>query len=211
MVGIAGGSGVGKSWLAKRLKAALGAEAVRFSLDDFYLDRSHLSPERRARLNFDHPRAVDWKAFAQAMAALGSGEAAKIPCYNFATHCRQRRVRVIEPRPVVVVDGLWLFRNPVILRSFDVRIFLDCPVAVRLARRLERDVQNRERTAQSVREQFMKTVEPMHRRFVAPQKRVADFKFDGEVRSKDLRRVLELIRRMMNPPEPVWPRKNQRN
>src|SRR5579862_2899931 len=106
LIAIVGGSGSGKSWLAEKLAHAFPNEAVRLSLDDFYRDRSHLLPSRRELINFDHPRAIDWKAFESTLELLAQGELVRAPCYNFSTHCRSRRPRLIQPKPIVIVDGL---------------------------------------------------------------------------------------------------------
>ena len=173
LVAIVGGSGSGKTWLAKKLRAALGRKALRISLDDFYLDRSHLSPSRRAKLNFDHPRAIDWVGFEKALRDLRAGRATRIPRYDFSTHCRLPVRRLLHAKPVLLVDGLWLLRRKSLRKLFDFKIFLECPSATRFQRRLSRDLLSRGRTRASIRKQFRTTVEPMHRRFVQDQKRLA--------------------------------------
>src|SRR5262245_32229390 len=123
LVAIVGGSGAGKSWLARKLQTALGSRAVRISLDDFYRDRSHTSPARRANINFDHPRAIDWPAVERAVRDLRSGRTARLPRYDFKTHCRLREENILTPKPVVLIEGLWLLRRPSLRRLFDWRIF----------------------------------------------------------------------------------------
>jgi uridine kinase len=172
-VAIVGGSGSGKTYLARRLQQSLGENAIHLALDDFYLDRSHLTPGRRARLNFDHPRAIDWPLFEKVLRALRRGRGAMVPEYDFATHSRRGARRRLEPCQVVLVDGLWLLRRPSVRRLFSLAVFLDCPAEVRLSRRLERDMASRGRTRKSVIEQFRSTVEPMHRAYVEPQRRYA--------------------------------------
>ena len=174
LVAIVGGSGSGKTWLAEKLQNILGHKAARISLDDFYRDRSHLAPARRAKLNFDHPRAIDWGAFEKAIRALRAGRGARIPQYDFSTHCRLRKGEVLKPAGIILVDGLWLLRNAALRRLFEVKIFMDCPARTRLKRRLARDVESRGRNRPSVQRQFRETVEPMHRRFVLRQARWAD-------------------------------------
>lgn len=173
LVAIVGGSGSGKSWLAAKLSEYLNPSAARLSLDDFYRDRSSLSAARRARLNFDHPRAIDWDSFEQALQHLSAGRAANVPCYDFSTHCRAGE-KLLDFKPILLVEGLWLLRRPAVRRLFAFTIFLDCPPRLRLSRRLERDLLSRGRNAESIRLQFRTMVEPMHRRFVAPQIRYAD-------------------------------------
>ncbi len=171
---IVGGSGSGKSWLAGRLAKRLGGQAVRVSQDDFYLDRAHLSAARRARLNFDHPRAIDWIAFERVLRHLKMGRPTAVPRYDFKTHCRARGLRTLNPAPIILIEGLWLLRKPKIRRLFGLKLFLECASALRLKRRLLRDCRARGRTPVSVLEQFRSTVEPMHERWVAPQARWAD-------------------------------------
>jgi uridine kinase len=174
LVAIVGGSGSGKSWLADKLQSALGHNAGRLSLDDFYRDRSHLSPAQRARINFDKPPAIDWPVFERVLNRCLQWRSTQVPRYDFKTHCRLPRSRVLKPKPIMLVEGLWLLRSPRIRKLFGFRIFLDVPMQLRLRRRLARDVTDRGRSRKSVQDQFRKTVEPMHRKFVDPQARLAD-------------------------------------
>src|SRR6185436_16193427 len=112
LIAITGGSGAGKTWLARELQSALGRRAARISLDDFYRDSSHLSPGRRAAINFDHPRTIDWPTLERALRQLRAGRPARVPRYDFKTHCRVRTQAVLRPRPIVVMEGLWLLRRP---------------------------------------------------------------------------------------------------
>ncbi len=193
LVAIVGGSGAGKSQLAGQLADLLGAEAARLSLDDFYRDQSHLPAGRRAKLNFDHPRAVDWPSVERVLGDWLAGLPALVPRYDFATHCR-RGFRMVQPKPIVLVDGLWLLLRPSLRRLFRLRIFLNCPARIRLARRLARDVEARGRTRASVLEQFRDAVQPMHRRFVAPQARWADVVLKGNWDDREVERLVRRIR-----------------
>jgi uridine kinase len=174
LVAIVGGSGSGKTWLARQLKASLRRRAILLSLDDFYKDCSHLSPIRRARLNFDHPRAIDWPCFERILQKLAAGQPVQAPLYDFRTHSRVRSTRNVKPAGLVLVDGLWLLRRPSVRHLFALKIFIQCPRAKRLRRRLARDLQDRSRSRASVLWQFKTTVEPMHRKYVQPQSRYAD-------------------------------------
>ncbi len=194
LVAIVGGSGAGKSWLAERLETALAGQAARLSLDDFYRDRSHLSPARRARINYDHPRAIDWSALERVLRRVLSGRAARLPCYNFTTHCRGRTTRLLQPKPIILLEGLWLLRRPSLRRLFSLSLFLDCPMPTRLERRLQRDQRSRGRTDASVKQQFRAMVEPMHRRFVAPQARWADVVLPYKRRRHQLERIAAQLR-----------------
>jgi uridine kinase len=191
-----GGSGSGKSWLSEKLQAALGRRAGRLSLDDFYRDRSHLSPLRRSKLNFDNPRAIDWVRFESALRALAANKPAAIPCYDFTSHCRLKRLKWLKPSPIVFVEGLWLLHRPALRRWFALSIYLDCAKPLRLRRRIERDQLSRGRTKTSILEQFRQTVEPMHRMHVAPQKRWATIVL-REPRPADVKQLSERLRRLM--------------
>lgn len=193
LVAVTGGSGSGKTWLIERLASALGRQTVSISADDFYLDRSHLTPVQRARINFDHPRAIDWTAFERALRQIKAGRAAQVPCYDFTTHCRLSRTRTVQPRRVVLVDGLWLLRRRSFRRLIDLAIFIDCPVRIRLRRRIERDLEGRGRSRASIQAQFRKHVEPMHVKYVAPQARRADCILGTDYGTEQIRELVERI------------------
>jgi uridine kinase len=194
IVAVVGGSGAGKTWLADMLCGRLAPNAARLSLDSFYRDRSHLPAARRARLNFDHPHSIDWPALEMVLRELAAGKAAVCPGYDFETHCRRPKGVLIRPRPIVIVDGLWLLRRGAIRRIWGMSIFVDCPTRTRLERRLKRDVQSRGRTEASVREQFKATVEPMHRRYVAPQMKWADEILSGTCGEAVIERLANVVR-----------------
>ncbi|HEY1173662.1 MAG TPA: uridine kinase [Verrucomicrobiae bacterium] len=175
IIAIAGGSGSGKTWLANSLRQSLGGEATHLALDDFYLDRSDLPENERGIINFDTPSAIDWRALKNALAQCKRGESLlHVPRYDFATHTRMDEVSVLPVKPVVIVDGLWLFHRMALRAMFDLKIFVECPNDLRFCRRMERDVLERGRTADSVTEQFKATVLPMHEKHVQPQAKWAD-------------------------------------
>ena len=194
LVAIVGGSGSGKTWLADKLYGAFVPRASRLSLDDFYRDRSHLSPTRRATINFDHPRAIDWVYLENVLRQLLAGRAARVPSYDFATHSRRRRFKTLRPKPLIFFDGLWLLRRASLRRLFALTIYLDCPTHLRLRRRLERDFLARGRSRASVRAQFWRTVEPMHARFVGPQAARANLVLHKPCTIKDLRSIKAHLR-----------------
>lgn len=173
-IGITGGSCAGKTWLAERLQKSLGKESGRLSLDDFYLDRAHLSPGRRAKLNFDHPRSIDWARFESVLGSFAAGREARVPKYDFRRHARQPEEPLLAPKPVILVEGLWLFRKAAIRKLFDVKIFMRLPRKTCQSRRLDRDALERGRTPEQAREQWLRFTWPMYERFVAPQERWAD-------------------------------------
>lgn len=174
LVAIAGGSGAGKSWLVERLCGLLGDKACHLQLDDFYRDRSHLPMNRRAKINFDVPTAIDWAWAERALRECRAGSPTRIPRYDFATHSRLADRVGWTPRPIVFVDGLWVLRPPAVRELFALKLYLDTPVDVRRERRLIRDVAERGYTAAAVAHQFRTAVSPMHERFVEPQKKWAD-------------------------------------
>jgi uridine kinase len=197
LIAITGGSGAGKTFLASQLAAALGVPATRISLDDFYRDRPRLSLARRERINFDHPRAIEWPAVEKALRRLARGDAAPIPQYDFKTHSRVKGGRVVRPEQVVLIDGLWLLRRPALRRLFALKIFIRCPADTRLQRRLARDLRSRGRTRSSVQHQFSVCVQPMHERFVAPQERRADIVLDGDFTSRDIGQLAARVKNFL--------------
>jgi uridine kinase len=184
-----GGSGSGKTWFADKLAAALAPDAARLSLDDFYRDRSNLSLARREKVNFDHPRAIDWSLVEKVLREILKGRPVRLPCYDFPTHCRTSRSRILKPKPIIFMDGLWLLRRPSVRSLFGFSIFLDCERRIRFRRRLERDLQMRGRTEASIRKQIRKTVEPMYARYVAPLARFANVVLRGSCSQWDVQRL----------------------
>jgi uridine kinase len=213
LIAIVGGSGAGKTWLADRLQHAWGNTAARLSLDDFYRDRSNLSPARRTAVNYDHPRAIDWQLVEQVLRDCHTGCLTRLPRYSFASHTRLHEQEQWMPMPVILMDGLWLLWRPSVRELFDLRIFLTCPTQLRLERRMARDIAERGRSPESVREQFWKTVAPMHDRYVAPQARWADIVVTQPPSEEEIQRLLELLRAPQLPasrhtrhgaPTPLW-------
>jgi len=180
LVGIAGGSGSGKTALARAAADALGsARAAILAQDAYYRDRGDLAPQARAALDFDAPSALDRELFLDHLARLRRGKAVRPPVYCFVTHRRQGAAPPMRPRPVVIVEGVLLFHDPDVRASLDLRIFVDAPERVRLARRLARDVAERGRQADEVLAQCRATVLPAHTRFVEPTRTRADLVLDN--------------------------------
>jgi uridine kinase len=198
LVAIVGGSGAGKSFLADRLQAALGASVGRISLDDFYRDRSHLPLGRRAKCNFDHPRSIDWRTFEAALQKIQAGRAVRLPVYDFAIHARLRRIRRWHSKPVVLVEGLWLLHRRTLRRLFDYAVFVECRTSLRFQRRLRRDRHERGRSAESIRAQFQATVAPMHHRFVMPQALWADRVLRSPVSRREFDCLVEELKRVIS-------------
>jgi uridine kinase len=212
LVAIAGGSGAGKSWLAGQLHHLLGEKAGRLSLDSFYRDWSHLPPSRRAQVNFDDPKAIEWPLVERALQNCAAGRAATVPRYDFRTHCRTNGAETVPPRPVMLVEGLWLLRRPAVRRAFDLKIFIECPEKLRLQRRLARDKAERSRSPAGIRRQFKTTVAPMHRRHVAPQVRWADVVLHQPYGEADIRQLHESLWRLLHSGSllPAWMRETFR-
>lgn len=198
MIAVIGGSGSGKSWLAKRLAAAFAPRSARVSLDDFYRDLAHLPLPTRAATNFDDPEAIDWDAVRGAVDGLERGEPVRLPQYDFATHTRRPVPRSLAAQPVVIWDGLWLLHPDWLRARFAFSVFVDCSAAERLRRRIRRDVDRRGRTAESVRLQFERNVEPMHARFVAPQRSLATRCVTSPVAEAVLRALIAELRAIVS-------------
>jgi len=193
LIAITGGSGSGKTWLATKLQRRLGRRAGLISLDDFYRDLSALPPPARDRVNFDHPDAIDWDLFRKCLEAIRRGEAVRLPGYDFATHTRKTRTRRWQPRPVVVIDGLWLLRQPDIRKLYAHTVFVDGPEELRLARRVARDQAERGRSKASVLRQWRSHVKPMHDAHVAPQARLANQVVTPETAHEALARLEQMV------------------
>src|ERR1051325_5172878 len=157
LIAIVGGSGAGKTWLAEWLEREFAPDAVRLTLDDFYRDFSHVSSSQRPRINFDDPAAIDWLLVESVLRECRIGRAASVPNYDFVTHTRLHNKKALSPKSSVFVDGLWLLWRPSVRSLFDLRIFIEAPEELRWRRRLARDVMERGRTPDSVREQFHHT------------------------------------------------------
>lgn len=176
LIGVAGGSGSGKTTVVRRIIEALGgAEDVAvLHHDSYYRDSSGLPPEERALINYDHPDSLETELLIRHLHALLGGEAVDVPIYDFTNHVRTARTQRIEPRPVIILDGILILWDGRLRDLMDVKLFVDADPDVRLARRLRRDTEERGRSAQSVLDQYMETVRPMHLEFVEPSKRYAD-------------------------------------
>jgi len=175
LIGVAGGTGSGKTTVARKLVEALPSGlATIIEYDSYYRDRGDQSPEQRAALNYDHPDALESELLAEHLRRLRSGSAIEVPIYDFRSHTRQRKTRRVEPTAVVVVEGILTLAQPVVRDQLDIKIFVDTDADIRCFRRIRRDLEDRGRTFASVREQYYRSVRPMHNQFVEPSKRWAD-------------------------------------
>jgi uridine kinase len=205
LVAIVGGSGAGKTWLSDELHKSLPDLSVRLSQDSFYRDRSHLSPSQRLRVNYDRPQAIDWPTLEHALEECKRRRPVRVPEYDFQTHERLEDSNVLSPRPLVIVDGLWLLHHPRIRKLFDLRIFIQCPLKLRLRRRIQRDVAERGRDRHSVRRQFYCHVDPMHRRYVQPQCRMADILLNHPPGREEVEMLGRALMSSFLPQEIRWP------
>ena len=175
VVGVAGGSGSGKSTVVRHITEALGADRVAvLEQDAYYRDAPHLTLEERAARNYDHPDAIDEELLVEHVRALRAGEPVAAPLYDFVAHARRPETRPVEPRPCVVVEGILVLATEPVRELLDVRLYVETDADVRFIRRLRRDIEARGRTADSVIAQWEQTVRPMHLQFVEPSKRNAD-------------------------------------
>jgi len=166
-VGIAGGSGSGKSTLASQLNESLDGRAIVIEQDSYYRCSAHLPLRERKKLNFDHPDSVELDLLASHLIELKNGNPVEMPHYDFVTHSRKKRSKLITPKPVIIVEGLFLFVDKELRNIFDLRVFAEADWDVRLVRRLRRDVHERGRTIESTLIQYEESVEPMHDKFIA--------------------------------------------
>jgi len=175
LVGIGGGSGSGKSALARRLRETLGPETLTvIEIDSFYCDITEIAPRDRASVNYDHPDAIDWDLLLDALRDLRDGETVEMPVYDFTTHERRDEALEVQPTPVILVEGIHCLTHEALRDLLDVRIFVDTDADVRFIRRLRRDILDRDRTIDSVIAQYMTTVRPMYNDYVEPGRRHAD-------------------------------------
>ena len=174
-IGICGGTGSGKTTIARAIVDAVGAErVVLVEQDSHYRNLADMPLDERHQANFDHPDSIDSDMLVNHLMRLKQGLTVEMPLYDFVTHTRSDQIEVIEPRPVVIVEGILIFAEPRVLDLLDVRIFVDTPSDVRLMRRLRRDIIERGRTFERTMEQYERTIRPMHYEFVEPSKRHAD-------------------------------------
>lgn len=175
IVGIAGGTGAGKTALARAIIDRINSQdVVIIQHDSYYKDRSHLPPPEREKLNYDHPNALDTDLLIQHLKELIKGNKIEIPVYDFTTHCRSDKLIQVKPAKVIILEGILLLANSKLRELMDVKIFVNADNDIRFIRRLQRDVKERNRSVDSVIKQYIKTTRPMHMEFVEPSKKYAD-------------------------------------
>lgn len=175
VVGVAGGTGSGKTTVVREILRGLGGQNVLIlQHDSYYRDRSHLLPEERAGINYDHPDALETALMVEHLRQLLAGQPAEVPIYDFMTHTRQPDCQLVRPSKVIIVEGILILVDPALRDLFDIKVFVDTDADLRFIRRMERDIAERGRTREAVLKQYTETVRPMHLEFVEPSKRYAD-------------------------------------
>ncbi len=175
IIGVAGGTGSGKTTVAETIIERVGRERIALVQHDaYYRDQSGKLPEVRARVNYDHPDSLETPLMIEHLKQLRAGHPIEMPVYDFSTHTRTLETRRVGPHPVILVEGILIFADPALREMFDVKVFVDTDADIRLIRRLQRDMEERGRTFESVITQYRETVRPMHLEFVEPSKRYAD-------------------------------------
>lgn len=175
VIGIAGGTGSGKTTIAEKIAASVPVgTATVLPHDAYYRDLRNLSLEQRERINFDHPDSLETELLAQHLVRLRAGETIEMPQYDFARHARQDETIPVHPVPLIIVEGILVFAEPKLRELMDLKIFVDTDADIRILRRIRRDIERRGRSFESIRDQYYATVRPMHLQFVEPSKRHAD-------------------------------------
>jgi len=175
VIGIAGGTGSGKTTVSNEILERVGRNRIVFLQHDaYYRDLSHLPITKRAEINFDHPDSLESELLVEHIKKVKAGEPVEIPVYSFKTHSRTSQTIKTEAKPMILVEGILIFYEPKLRNLFDVKIYVDTDPDIRFIRRLKRDINERGRTVSSVMDQYLNTVRPMHLEFVEPSKRYAD-------------------------------------
>jgi uridine kinase len=175
IIGIAGGTGSGKTTVARAIYDRVGKDKIEWiSHDSYYRDFDGLSVEDRHHINFDHPDSLETELLARHLDVLVKGSSVEVPIYDFTTHSRKTETQRVESRKVIIVEGILVMYEPELRKRIDIKLFVDTPADIRFVRRLMRDIKSRGRTVESVIEQYVTTVRPMHEEFVEPSKRYAD-------------------------------------
>ena len=175
VIGVAGGSGSGKTTVSRRIRESVNVENIAYlEHDNYYRDQGHLTPEQRVLTNYDHPDSLETELLVEHVRALQDGQAIDMPLYDFSIHTRSHATRRIVPARIILVEGILIYAEKDLRELMDIRIFVDTDADIRFIRRLRRDMGERGRSLDSVVQQYMATVRPMHLEFVEPSKRYAD-------------------------------------
>lgn len=196
VIGISGGSGSGKSTFAERLMNRYPGEITLISCDNYYRRRDEIPPEERAQLNYDAPEALEFDLMVEHLRALKRGEAVECPVYDFTTHNRSDQTLRLQPRPVLLVDGILILWERRLRELMDLKIYVEADADERILRRIRRDVMERGRTIDNVSRQYLETVKPMHNLYVEPSKRDADIVINGGLNQAAFELVCAQIERV---------------
>jgi uridine kinase len=199
-IGVAGGTGSGKTTVAREILRRVGPERISsINQDRYYRDLSHIEEHRRHHQNFDHPSAIEEQLLIDHIRQLKQGRPAMLPVYDFGRHVRLPEVERFQPRPVILLEGILILAIPELRELLDIKIFVDTDADLRFIRRLERDIEERERTVEGVVRQWLQTVRPMHLEFVEPSKRWADVIIpEGGFNTVALDLLISRIERMLS-------------
>ena len=198
IIGIAGGSGSGKSTFAARIKKAFPTQVSLVSCDNYYLPHDDLPLEERAHLNYDAPEALEFDLMVKHLEQLKNGQAALCPVYDFTQHTRSDKVTEIKPRPIILIDGILIFHDESLRNCMDLKIYVETDADERILRRARRDMQERGRDLDSVIDQYLSTVKPMHNTYVKPTKVFADIILNGGKNEQAFALVKAQIEQLLN-------------
>lgn len=202
VIGVAGGSGSGKSTVTEHILDAVGASNVAVLIqDNYYKDLAALTPEQRRKVNFDHPDAFDWELLLRHIDDLVHGLPINMPIYDFTRDTRSEQTTLVLPSPVIVIEGLFSLLDPNLLKYMSLRIFVDTADDIRFIRRLQRDISERGRTTESVIKQYLESVRPMHRQFIEPTKRNAHIIIPHGANKAALEMIVARVRSAINEDE----------
>ena len=198
IIGIAGGSGSGKSTFAARIKKAFPTQVSLVSCDNYYLPHDDLPLEERAHLNYDAPEALEFDLMVKHLEQLKNGQAALCPVYDFTQHTRSDKITEIKPRPIILIDGILIFHDESLRNCMDLKIYVETDADERILRRARRDMQERGRDLDSVIDQYLSTVKPMHNTYVKPTKVFADIILNGGKNEQAFALVKAQIEQLLN-------------
>ncbi len=200
VIGIAGGTGSGKTTITRAIEEQVGEHIAMLSQDAYYRSYAHLDLDQRARINFDHPATLDNDLLVEHVRALKRMAPVQAPLYDFKQHLRLSETRTVQPAPIIIVEGILIFEHEPLRNEMDIRIFVDTDADLRILRRIERDIKDRGRSLESVMQQYRETVRPMHIEFVEPTKRFADVIIpEGGFNRIGIDMIVARIRSIMQP------------
>ncbi len=199
VIGVAGGSGSGKSTVTEHIVGAIGADQVAVIIqDNYYVDLGHLTPEQRRKVNFDHPDSFDWELMLKHIDDLANGVPIEMPTYDYARDTRSVETITVLPAPIIVIEGLFALLDANMRKYMALRIFVDTADDIRFIRRLQRDIVERGRSTESVIQQYLESVRPMHRQFIEPSKRNAHIIIPHGANKAALEMLVARVRAVIN-------------